>query len=79
MAQILVRNVKPKTIARLKKRAAASGRSLQSEVVTILDQVADEPRADRRKLAGMLEEFRARFKGRKFSDSTKLLREDRCR
>ena len=79
MNQILVRNVKTKTFRQLKKQAVASGRSLQGQVNTILDQAAETPATDRKKLSAMLERFRARFKGRTFSDSTEMIREDRSR
>ena len=79
MNQILVRNVKTKTYRQLRKQAAASGRSLQGQVNTILDKAAETPAMDRRRLAEMLERFRARFKGRTFSDSARMIREDRDR
>ena len=40
MSQILVRNVEPKTVERLKANAAASGRSLEAEIRRILDREA---------------------------------------
>ena len=79
MSQILVRNVKPETLRRLKKQAARSGRSLQSEVKTILDRAAEEPILDPRAALELADRIRARFRGRKFSDSTELIREDRDR
>lgn len=79
MAQILVRNLDEETVKRLKKRARDDGRSLQSEVKHILSQAAYEPTVDMEKARKMLEEFRRRFKGRKFSDSVELIREDRNR
>lgn len=78
MAQILVRNVRPDVVRRLKRRAARSGRSLQSEVKTILDQVAEEPTLDPRAALALADRIRASF-GRKFSDSAELIREDRDR
>lgn len=79
MAQILVRDLDKETVERLKKRARDDGRSLQSEVKHILDQAAYEPKVDIEKARKMLDEFRKRFKGRKFSDSVELIREDRDR
>ncbi len=77
MAQILVRDLDPKTVARLKKHARESGRSLQSEAKKILEDSADKM---------TLSEFRARaarirksLEGRKHTDSVLLLREDRGR
>ena len=79
MAQILVRNVKIKTLSRLKKQAAVGGRSLQKEVNAILDQAAEQPKLDRRAFLRLVDKFREGFKGRRFSDSTKMTREDRDR
>ncbi len=79
MAQILVRNLGKEVVERLKKRAMEDGRSLQSEVKLILEQAALEPKVDMETARRMLEEFRKRFKGRKFSDSARLIREDRVR
>lgn len=79
MPQILVRNVKVRTYRRLKKQAASGGRSLQSEVNTILDEAAQpEPRTlNQKEFVAMLDGFRKRWKGKTFSDSTVLVREDR--
>lgn len=79
MAQILVRDLDKETVERLKERAREDGRSLQSEVKHILSQAAHEPIVDMERARKMLEEFRKRFKGRKFSDSVELIREDRNR
>jgi plasmid stability protein len=75
MAQILVRNLKPKVVARLKKRARAGGRSLESEVREILEEATQVDMETARKLA---DRIRAGL-GRRFSDSTALVREDRDR
>ncbi len=75
MAQVLVRQLNDKVVDRLKKRAKEHGRSLQSEVKTILEEaVPDYDRAWKR-----IEGLRKRLKGsgRKFSDSAGLIREDR--
>jgi len=79
MSQILVRNVKPQVLRRLKRRAAKGGRSLQSEVAAILEQAAEEPVLDRAAAAKLADRIRASFGGQKFSDSTELIREDRDR
>ena len=75
MAQILVRNLKESTVKKLKGRAKREGRSLQAEVKTILEGVPEEPQFSMEEARKALDEFRARFKGRRFSDSVKLLRE----
>jgi len=79
MAQILIRSLDPEVVARLKKRAKEDGRSLQAEVKLILEQAAREPKVDMAAARRISEEFRKRFKGRKFPDSVALIREDRDR
>ncbi len=77
MAQVLVRQLNDKVVDRLKKRAKEHGRSLQSEVKTILEEaVPDYERAWKR-----IDSLRLRLKrsGRKFSNSADLIREDRDR
>jgi len=77
MAQVLVRQLNDKVVERLKKRAKEHGRSLQSEVKTILEEaVPDYEGAWKRiaKIRKTLEQSR-----RKFSDSATLIREDRDR
>ena len=76
MAQILVRDLDPKVVARLKQRAKRDGRSLQAEVKLGLEQAARTDAAAARRLAGTI---RKRFKGRKVRDSADLVREDRDR
>ena len=79
MAQILVRDLDEKVVERLKRRAREDGRSLQSEVRLILEQAALEPRVDMEAARKICEEFRRRFKGRRFPDTVELIREDRER
>jgi plasmid stability protein len=77
MAQVLVRQLNDEVVDRLKKRAKEHGRSLQSEVKTILeDAVPDYERAWKR-----IDSLRLRLKrsSRKFSDSAGLIRGDRDR
>ena len=79
MAQVLVRNLQAKVVARLKKRAAQRGRSLQAEVKRILEDAAAE--TDQAEVWKGIEKFRERMRrsGRVFSDSAKMIREDRDR
>ena len=79
MGQILVRGLDDKVIAKLKKRAKADGRSLQSEVRTILERAASEKKVDMATARKMVEEIQKSWGGRTFSDSTLLIREDRDR
>ena len=77
MAQVLVRQLDHKVVDRLKNRAKEHGRSLQSEVKTILEQAVPDYEAAWKRIEG----FRKRLKksGRKFSDSADLIREPRDR
>ena len=76
MSQILVRNLDDAAVERLKSRARAHGRSLQAEAKDILEQSARIDVAEARKLVDCI---RKSFEGRKFDDSTELVREDRNR
>lgn len=78
MAQVLVRNLNERVVARLKKRAANRGRSLQAEVKMILEEASKEDATDFWKAADRIRE-RLKRSGRTFSDSAVLIREDRDR
>ncbi len=77
MAQILVRDLDEEVVEKLKGRAEPEGRSLQAEVKLILEREADIGKVDMETARKLADEIRSRFKGRKFTDSVKLLREDR--
>jgi plasmid stability protein len=75
---VLIRDLDEKTINELKKRAETGKRSLQAELKAIIEEAA--ARDWQRTWAAadhIFEELRAT--GRKFSDTTELLREDRER
>lgn len=76
MGQVLIRNVDDAALQRLRARAARKKTSLESELREIIAQAARDGRAEARRRATAL---RAALSGRKHSDSTKLLREDRDR
>ena len=77
MPEVLVRNLDPEVIERLKARAYRSGRSLQAELKTILERSVQEPSMDEfRKAALTIQKKLAR---RRHSDSADLIREDRER
>jgi plasmid stability protein len=76
MAQVVVRNIDGDTILRLKRRAAAKGVSLESELRAIITDAAHGDRAGFRERAA---EFRKRLAGRRHSDSTVLIRTARSR
>ena len=79
MAQILVRNLKEKTVKALKTHAKRNGRSLQAEAKIILEREADRPNLSPAEAWKLADEFRERLKGRKFTDSAELIRQDRDR
>jgi len=76
MSQILVRNVDPKAVERLKARAKQHGRSLQGEAKILLERAAGIGAAE---IATMLDGWKKRLAGRRFGNSAKLIREDRSR
>jgi len=76
MAQVLVRDLAPEVIERLKTRARRHGRSLQSEVKFILEAAAPLSMNDARALA---EDWQRRLAGKIAGDSSDLIREDRER
>jgi len=75
VAQLLVRNLDDATVEMLKQRAKRHGRSLESEVRSIV-RGAVEAGGDWRQ---QVEQVRALFEGRTFSESSDLVREDRER
>jgi antitoxin FitA len=76
MPHILVRDLDPETIERLKARAKRHGRSLQGEAKAILEGGATFSMREARAVS---EKWQRYFKGRQFTDSAKLIREDRNR
>ncbi len=79
MPNILVRNVPQSVIDALKKRAKENRRSLQQEVLTVLETICVE--RDTRSPAQVAAAIRSRLEreGRYFGDSAEMIREDRQR
>ena len=79
MSEILVRNLSPELVDALKHRADRHHRSLQQEVVCILETSAREP--SRRSAAELAASIRDRLarQDRDFGDSVELIRQDRGR
>jgi plasmid stability protein len=77
MARVLVRDLDPAVVERLKAKAQDHGRSLQKELKAILEEAASRPSWSEARME--VERVRQRFAGRSFSDSTELVREDRDR
>ena len=76
MPQLLVRDVEPAVMDKLRARARRNGRSLEAEARVIFrTAVATDPS----EMQAEVERVRALFAGRSFSDSAALLREDRKR
>ena len=77
MSNILVRDLDDKIIGRLKAIAKNHGRSLQGEVKAILTDAISF--LSMKEAASVVAGWRKKLKGRQFSDSTDLIREDRDR
>lgn len=79
MPDILVRDVPQHTLEALKRRAKQNRRSLQQELLGVLEAIAEEQAV--RSPAQVAAAIRARLaqSGRAFGDSVELLREDRER
>jgi plasmid stability protein len=77
MASVLVRDLDPAVVDRLKARAEENGRSLQKELKAILETAAAQ--ATWAEARAGVERVRQMLGGRQFSDSTELVREDRDR
>lgn len=78
MANLLIRDVPEKIVARLKDRAKRRNRSLQQELHSILVATATQSVSEILKQASKMRD-KLRKKGISFSDSAELLREDRSR
>jgi plasmid stability protein len=78
MANLLIRDVPEKIVARLKDRAKRHSRSLQQELHSILVATATQSSPEIWKQASKIR-ARLRKKGISFSDSAELLRKDRSR
>lgn len=76
MAQILVRGLNDEIVVRLKDRATSHGRSLESEARSILESAAGFTWEEARQVVN---HWRKRLAGRKFSESVELVKEDRSR
>ena len=77
MAQLLVRDLDPAVVARLKEKARQNRRSLQGEVKAILEDAAAH--ATREEALTMIDKWQRKWGDRVFSDSTRMIREDRDR
>ena len=78
MAQILVRELDESVVKRLKSRAKANGRSMESEIRTILESAA-RAHAEKARFIKEVELLRKRIRRRPQTDSGALQAEDRDR
>ena len=79
MAQILVRDLDPLIVERLKQRARRHNRSLQAEVKTILEEAGRVDMEARKEFREWAKELRESLAGIPQTDSVELIREDRER
>jgi len=77
MPQILVRDLDPEVVEKLKHLAKSNKRSLQAEVKDILTREATTPTLDRKQTLQKVLECSELFAGRAFPDSADLSREER--
>lgn len=76
MAFVLIRDLNEATVERLKARAKRNGRSLQAELHLIVERAAAADIGEARETAAGI---RRKLAGRKHSDSTALVADDRRR
>ena len=76
MGQVLVRNLPTEVVRKLKIRAQQHRRSLQEELKDIHQQAAQQNIKD---VQAKVHHVRKLFAGRKFSDNSDLIRQDRMR
>jgi plasmid stability protein len=79
MVDLLVRRVPETLVGSLKRRASRHRRSLQQELLSILEMAAREPADQSPALVAARIRARLAQAGRTFSNSAILLREDRRR
>jgi len=77
MAQLLVRDIDHEIVSRLKMRAKQHNRSLQGEAKLILEEAVQKVTWE--EAMERARKIRESFGSKKFSDSAKLIREDRER
>ncbi len=76
MAEVLIRNLDERTVARLKRRAARNDRSLQAELQLIVEKAAMADVVEGRALAARI---RRKLSDRRHGDSASLIAADRRR
>jgi hypothetical protein len=80
LEQVVINEVEPAVLERLKLRASLSGRPLQAELKSILETASVSERAsDWPSIAPELARIQALFETRAFSDSVEVLAEERSK
>lgn len=79
MPNVLVRNVPDSVLEALRRRAQQNRRSLQQEIVTILEAAAQAPDRQAAVEAALAMQERLKRSGRAFSESALDIRADRER
>ncbi len=77
MAQIVLDDLDDTIIDQLKRRAEKQKRSLEAEIVLILEKAATERIVDMDAVRARAEAIRKSLEGRTHTDSTELIREGR--
>jgi antitoxin FitA len=78
MPDLLIRDVPGQIVEALKKKAAENRRSLQQELMMIIESAAKEDRIEKAEYATMIRE-RLQAYGKEYTDSAELFRVDRNR
>ena len=79
MSQILVRNLDPKAVARLKARARREARSLQSFVKGMVERKTEREKMSMEEARRFSLEIQRHFRPGRSPDAVQLIREDRDR
>ena len=84
MTQIVLDNINPDVLDKIRNLAQKNNRTLEDEIKTILAQAAETEAVEKREINisqawSKIDEARQRHAGKIFSDSVELLREDRNR
>jgi len=76
MPDLLIKNIEQKVLNGLKARAKRNNRSLQNEIVIILTEAANYTPSKDTEIARHIKDS---LRGRNYSDSAELLREERAK
>lgn len=78
MGQLVIRGVRDDALETMRELAELNKRSLEAQIRTLIEDTADQ----RKRQLAAIEDIRRlsrQFEGRKFADSTAMIREDRDR